>query len=104
MRQINSIKHAELIKLILDVEIIFKNEGRKEECNELIRNRSKLNDIHQEYLLTIFHLEKLVEEYEETSKRIRKLHVSKPMKKLNLKKNQPSSYKQLINYINRFAN
>jgi len=103
MRNINSIKHAELIHLIREMGILFKEKAMLSEEDALQNHGDNLNNLHQEYLQTIVHLEKIIEEYNAESRIIRHLLLSKPFRKLKLKNKQPDKFRLLVSQVNSFA-
>lgn len=103
MRNINSRKHSELIYLIREMKTLFSLEELCDAHDALATHSENLNNLHQEYLQTINHLEKIIEEYHAESKVIRHLLMSKPFRKLKLKKSQPDKYKVIVKMVNNFA-
>ena len=103
MRPINSSKHAELIYVIREMEVLFAEEGRDKDRDALIHNKVRMVELHQEYLQTMNYLEKIKEEYHAESRSIRLRFVSQPFRKLRLKKIKPDKYKMIVNLVNRLT-
>ena len=102
MRKINSVKHAKFILIMQEIEKIFSDESMFSEMDALDIHSKKLNAIHQNYQQTITNLERIIEEYHAESKVIRHLMLSKPIRKLKLKKIQPDKFKGIVNQVNSF--
>jgi len=103
MRNINSVKHADLIHIIREFEEILAEESRFAERDTLREQKEGLPALHQESLQNLIKLEKIIEDYDDESRKIRHLYVSKLFRKLGLKKKQLVKHKIMVKQVNGFA-
>ncbi|MGV6946199.1 hypothetical protein [Sphingobacterium kyonggiense] len=100
MQGINAIKHAELIRLIQEVEAVYIEHDVKDDLEKLKLQHHHVLELFQEYQRTLIRIEDLIQQYQNCAHNIRKNCVSQPIRKLRLDQHDPEQHRKLIQGIN----
>ena len=103
MQIINSVKHVELIRLIYEFDRLLSNEEKITEKEDLEIHKAILLNLYHDYLRTINSLEEIINDYHKESRIIRQIYISKPFRKLKIKKSKPDKFKEFLIQLNALA-